>query len=101
MAILMQDDAQLKALEEINQMLDELKAINLVINAQEPYAIHVNKKKNIVIDENLAPRIETVLRIQRERRVKEITAKASKFRISLDEEEKLLLQEGAAIVPQE
>ena len=32
MAVLIQDDAQLKALEEINQMLEELRDLNLAIN---------------------------------------------------------------------
>jgi hypothetical protein len=54
-----------------------------------------------VIDENLSGRVETVLRIQRSRRAKEITAKAAKYRISLDENEKQLLDEGNASVPQE
>ena len=101
MAVLIQDDAQLKALEEINQMLEEMRALDLAINSQEPYSIRVNRKKCVAIDENLSGRIETVLRVQRSRRAKEITAKATKYRISLDENEKQLLDEGNASVPQE
>lgn len=101
MAVLIQDDAQLKALEEINQMLEELRAINSVIEGHGPYILRVNKRQNITIEESLSTRIETVLRIQRERRVKEISAKASKYRISLDHEERQLLQVGSAAVPQE
>ena len=98
MAVLIQDDAQLKALEEINQMLDELRALNTAISGKDPYLIRVNKKQNVAVDENLSVRIETVLRIQRDRRIKEITAKASKYRISLDEGEKQLIQEGMAAI---
>ena len=94
MAVLIQDDAQLKALEEINQMLEELRALNTAISGKDPYLIRVNKKQNIAVDENLSVRIETVLRIQRDRRIKEIMAKASRYRISLDEGEKQLMQEG-------
>ena len=99
MAVLIQDDAQLKALEEINQMLEELRDLNLAINSQQPYFIRVNKKRGVVIDESLSGRIETVLRVQRSRRAKEISAKAAKFRISLDENEKQLLAEGASSTP--
>ena len=81
MAVLIQDDAQLKALEEINQMLEELRAINTAIQGQGPYILRVNKRQSIIIEENLSARIETVLRIQRDRRIKEITTKASKYRI--------------------
>ena len=77
MAVLIQDDAQLRALEEINQMLEELRDLNLAIESQEAYSIRVNRKRSIVIDENLSGRVETVLRIQRSRRAKEITAKAA------------------------
>lgn len=99
MAVLIQDDAQLKALEEINRMLDELRALNTAISGQGPYLIRVNKKQNVAIDENLSVRIETVLRIQRERRIKEIVGKASKYRISLDEGEKQVIQEGKSEIP--
>ena len=34
MAVLIQDDAQLRALEEINQMLEELRDLNLAIESQ-------------------------------------------------------------------
>lgn len=99
MAVLIQDDAQLKALEEINQMLEELRALNTAISGKDPYLIRVNKKQNVTVDENLSVRIETVLRIQRDRRIKEIMAKASKYRISLDEGERQLIQEGMAANP--
>ena len=99
MAVLIQDDAQLKALEEINQMLEELRDLNLAINSQQPYFIRVNRKRGVVIDDSLSGRIETVLRVQRSRRAKEISAKAAKFRISLDENEKQLLAEGASSTP--
>ena len=101
MAVLIQDDAQLKALEEINQMLEELRDLNLAINSQQPYFIRVNRKRGVVIDDSLSGRIETVLRVQRSRRAKEISAKAAKYRIPLDENEKQLLAEGASSTPTE
>lgn len=101
MAVLIQDDAQLRALEEINNALEELRLLNTAVKNQEPYVIRVNKKQAITIDENLSARIETVLRIQRERRAKEITTKATKYRIALSEEERLLLEEGKVTTPQD
>jgi len=97
MAVLIQDDAQLRALDEINNALDELRLLNAAIKSQEPYAIRVNKKQALTIDENLSTRIETVLRIQRDRRAKEILTKAMKFRISLDDSEQQLINEGSSI----
>ena len=93
MAVIIQDDAQLKALEDINRMLDELRGLNLAIKNGEPYLIRVNKKQMIAVDENLSARIETVLRIQRDRRIKDIASKAQKYRISLNAEEQALLHE--------
>lgn len=101
MAVLIQDDAQLRALDEINNALDELRLLNQAVKSPEPYTLRVNKKQALAIDENLSTRIETVLRIQRDRRTKEIMTKAAKYRISLDEEEQKLLNEGTAPVPQD
>ena len=101
MAVLIQDDAQLRALDEINGALDELRLLNEAIKSPDPYIIRVNKKQTIAVDGNLSARIETVLRIQRDRRIKEISSKAVKYRISLDEEERKLLNEGQTSVPQD
>lgn len=101
MAVLIQDQSQLNALGEINQMLEEIRVLNMAISSHEPYFIRANRKQGVVIDENLSARIETVLRVQRSRRAKEIAAKAAKYRISLDENEKQLLSEGTATPPQE
>ena len=99
MAVLIQDDAQLKALEDINSALEELRLLNETIKSPDPYTIRVNKKQTLVIDESLSARIETVLRIQHDRRAKEIATKALKFRIALDENERQLLEEGTVTVP--
>ena len=99
MAVLIQDDAQLKALEDINSALEELRLLNETIKSPDPYVIRVNKKQTLAIDESLSIRIETVLRIQRDRRAKEIATKALKFRIALDENERQLLEEGTVTVP--
>ncbi len=99
MAVLIQDDAQLRALEEINNALEELRLLNTAVINQEPYVIRVNKKQAITIDKNLSARIETVLRIQRERRAKEITTKAVKYRIALSAEERQLLEQGKSTTP--
>ena len=101
MAVLIQDDAQLRALDEINNALEELRMLNAAVRSQEPYVIRVNKKQTLAIDDNLSARIETVLRIQRDRRAKEITTKALKYRIALDETEQQLLEEGTTAVPKD
>ena len=101
MAVLIQDDAQLRALEEINNALEELRMLNTAVNSKDPYAIRVNKKQTLMIDESLSARVETVLRIQRDRRAKEITTKAMKYRIALNEEEQQLLKDGTAAILQD
>ena len=93
MAVLIQDDAQLKALEDINSALEELRLLNETIKSPDPYVIRVNKKQTLAIDESLSARI------QRDRRAKEIATKALKFRIALDENERQLLEEGTVTVP--
>ncbi len=99
LAVLIQDDAQLRALEDINSALEELRLLNETIKSPDPYAIRVSKKQFLTVDEILSARIETVLRIQRDRRAKEIVTKALKFRIALDENERQLLEEVTVTVP--
>ena len=91
MARLIQDDAQVKALEEINAQLEEVRIINGRLSSTDPFFIEVSKKISIKVDESLAPKLIAVLKAQKNRRIKEITAKAAKFRIALSDEDKTQL----------
>lgn len=104
MANLIQDNAQVNALNAINSMLEEVKILNERILSSKPYTIEVEHKKSpkqkqtkaaIVLDRTLAPKLVTILRVQRERRVKDIRAKAEKYRIALSESEVALLSDEA------
>ena len=101
MAVIMQDDAQVRALEEINAHLDEVRAINTLINSKKPYSIVVNKKQALSLDSDLSKRVMTALELQRTRRIKEINTKASKFRISLDEADLKVISPAAVAAPAE
>ena len=43
MAVLIQDDAQLRALDEINNALEELRMLNAAVRSQEPYVIQIGR----------------------------------------------------------
>lgn len=91
MAVLIQDDAQVRALNEINTMLDEVKVLNDRISSEDPIRVEAGKKVFVTLDDNLAPKLISILKNQRERRVKDIKAKAAKFHIALSDDERALL----------
>lgn len=96
MPSLIQDDAQIRALGEISALLDEVRAYNTVINNGKAFTFRVNKKQDLTLgDPDLCKRITAILLTKRARFVKEINLKASKFHISLDEDEKKVISDGA------
>ena len=95
MAKLIRDDAQVKACEEINSMLEEVEQINKKLLSKDPISIEVNKKQSIQIDDTYTDKIRTILKQQRQKRIKDIQNKADKFRISLDDSEQYLISDAA------
>ena len=96
MPSLIQDDAQIRALGEISTLLDEVRLINSVVNNSKSFTIRVNKKQDLILeDADLRKRINAILLTKRARYIKEISLKASKFRISLDADEQKLISDGA------
>ena len=96
MPSLIQDDAQVRALGEISALLDEVRAFNAVINSGKAFTIRVNKKQDLTLaDPDLCKRMTAILLTRRARCVKEINLKASKFHISLDEDEKKVISDSA------
>lgn len=94
MAVLIQDEAQVKACEEINALLVMVNALNEMIKSEEPYAI-TTRKRRVEADAEHADKIRAVLKAMRQKRIKEINAKAAKFRIALSDEEKAAISEKA------
>lgn len=94
MAILIQDEAQVKACEEINSLLVAVSSINEMLKTDEPYAI-TTRKKRAEVDTEYADKLRHVLKSMRQKRIKEINAKAAKFRIALSEDEKAAISDQA------
>lgn len=96
MAVLIRDDQQVKALEDITSMLNDIKLINSKLNQSgNKFTINVNKKQSILIDAGFNDKIVSVLKAQRAKRIKDVNAKAQKFRIGLDDNDMFLMSEDA------
>ena len=96
MPSLIQDDAQIRALGEISALLDEVRSLNTIVNSNKAYTFRVSKKQDLVLeDPDLRKRISAILLTKRARYIKEINLKASKFHISLDEDEKKVIADSA------
>ena len=99
MPVLIKDEQQVQALEEISAMLDEVKLLNSrIMNATAPIVIDCGKKQSITVDATLSDKIFVALRAQRAKRIKEINLKAAKFRIALSDVETAMLSENAILV---
>lgn len=113
MATLIQDNEQVNALNEINAMLKEVKTLNDRLLSKETYVIEAPSvesdtaqskpgrkistatSRTIRIDDSLASKIASVLRVQRDRRVKDILNKSTKFRIALSDADIALISDEA------
>ena len=95
MAGIRKDNAQEKALEEITEMLQEVQDLNSLITSANPIALLVNRKRSLTIEEGLQKRIKSVLIHQRSRRVKDISAKAAKYRLELNDKEQHMISDEA------
>ncbi len=95
MAVLIRDENQIKACDEINAMLSEVKTINTLIEAGpvSGFSLVVTKKQALPVDHNFDAKIITVLKQQRARRIKSILSKADKFHIALDKADLEIISE--------
>ena len=97
MANVIQNNQQIKACEEINAMLSEVKTLNMAINGADKsaFVISLGRKQNITVDAAYSERIASILRSQRAKRIKDINTKASKFQIALDADDKKAIGDEA------
>lgn len=95
MATLMKDDAQVKAFDEVNSLLEQVSLLNERINSSSPMILGINKKKVIQIDDSYKDKIISVLKTQRNKCIKEIQSKTSRFRIGLNESEQFTISDKA------
>lgn len=94
MAVLIQDEAQVKACEEINGLLSVVYALNDLIKTEEPLAIQ-SRKRRVEVDAEYEDKLRAAMKSMRQKRIKEIHSKAAKFRIALSDEEKAALSDSA------
>jgi len=92
MPAILQDSKQIKALNEIEEMLETIKKLNSIIYSQNiPLSIstipNVGRGVKTVIGEQERTKIISVLLSNKKRLIKEITTTAARFRIKLTEEE--------------
>ena len=97
---IIKNDAQMRACDEIVEQLDHIKTINQAILSlnQASFTLSFGRKKSMEIDAVYNDKLGAILRQQRNKRIKEIQAKAAKFRIALDEDEKKLISDDAILL---
>lgn len=95
MAKLIANDEQVRACKAINAMLEEVRILNDKIVIEDPIIVEVNKKQSIRIDEQFTDKIVSVLKAQRQKRIKDILQKSNKFKVELEKDEKFLISDKA------
>lgn len=95
MAKLIANDEQVRACKAINAMLEEVRILNDKIVGEDPIIVEVNKKQSIRIDEQFTDKIVSVLKAQRQKRIKDILQKSNKFKVELEKDEKFLISDKA------
>lgn len=101
MAKLIANDEQVRACKSINAMLEEVRILNDKIVSEDPIIVEVNKKQSIRIDEQFTDKIVSVLKAQRQKRIKDILQKSNKFKVELEKDEKFLISDKAIEVKSE
>ena len=97
MATVIKNDQQEKACLEINNMLNEVKALNGAIMTLPGHGvtIQLGRKQTIRLDAAYADKVISVMKAQRAKRIKAIHAKASKFNVGLDEADLSVISDDA------
>lgn len=89
MATLIQNDQRVQACNDINMMLAEVNVLNRGITEGDHrhFTVSFGRKRSIVLDDAFSDKVVAILRHQRIKRIKDIKAKASKYGVSLTNEE--------------
>lgn len=92
MATLIQDEAQVRACEEINRMLGEVELINRILADQSWSCVIPYGKTKLTIDPALRPKMDSILSAQKAKAVKSIQSLAAKYKIALSDEDKAIIK---------
>lgn len=94
MPSIIKNDQQMLALAEIRAALDEVRVINTALKADLKgckLTTSSTRKFAITIDDKFKKKLASILVAQKEKRAKEIKAKAEKFAIALDDDDLAIL----------
>lgn len=99
---IIQENKQIQALNEINEQLSVISAINASLSGRCSYCIVAisgdgQSLNKILVDERDQSKISSILNGQRGRLIKSVQGKAEKFRISLDKTDRDIL-EGKSVI---
>ena len=96
MAVIMKDQAQEKALEEIEDGLKLIRQLNQIESREGVFSITFtpNDGKSISVQSDEEKRIRTILQGMKEKTIRDIKVKKKTYRIALSKEEALLIGEG-------
>lgn len=99
MPSIIKNDQQMLALAEIRAALDEVRVINSALKADLKgckLTTSSTRKYAITIDEKFKKKLASILVAQKDKRAKEIKAKAEKFAIALDDDDLAILSANDA-----
>lgn len=100
MASIIQNTKQLEACNKVNELINEVKKIDELLDTKHPLKIDGGKKNVIEIQEGLQKGLTQILMKQRRSIVKDITALAKTYAIALsDEDTDIINIANAKIVP--
>lgn len=87
MASIIQNTKQLEACNKVNELINEVKKIDELLDTKHPLKIDGGKKNVIEIQEGLQKGLKQILAKQRRIIVKDITSLAKTYAIALSDEE--------------
>lgn len=87
MASIIQNTKQLEACNKVNELINEIKKIDELLDTKHPLKIDGGKKNVIEIQEGLQKGLKQILAKQRRSIVKDITFLAKTYAIALSDEE--------------
>lgn len=96
MASIIQNTKQLEACNKVNELINEVKRIDELLNAGHPLKIDGGKKYVIEIQEGLQKGLKQILVKQRKSIVKDITSLTKTYAIALSDEDTDILNAKVA-----
>lgn len=96
MASIIQNTKQLEACNKVNELINEVKRIDELLNAGHPLKIDGGKKNVIEIQEGLQKGLKQILAKQRKSIVKDITSLTKTYAIALSDEDTGILNAKVA-----